>query len=168
VLGLVALAVSVADQVVKFEIVHSLKPGEQRPFLGEILSLHYVANSGAAFSLGTGFTWIFAIVATLVVVFIIVFAHRIRSFAWASVFGLLLGGTAGNLADRFFREPGFGIGHVIDFLQLWGFPAIFNIADAAIVSSMAIFIVLSIRGIALDGKRTTRGDRSDSVDELES
>jgi signal peptidase II len=67
---------------------------------------------------------------------------------------MLLGGTAGNLTDRLFREPGFGVGHVIDFLQVWGFPAIFNVADSFIVASMGLFIILSLRGIRMDGRRT--------------
>jgi signal peptidase II len=69
------------------------------------------------------------------------------------LFGMLLGGTTGNLTDRLFREPSFGQGHVIDFLQVWGFPAIFNFADSFIVASMGLFIILTVRGIGLDGKR---------------
>ncbi|HUG49826.1 MAG TPA: signal peptidase II, partial [Terrimesophilobacter sp.] len=55
-----------------------------------------------------------------------------------------------------FREPSFGQGHVIDFLQVWGFPAIFNFADSFIVASMGLFIILTVRGIGLDGKRVAR------------
>jgi signal peptidase II len=39
-------------------------------------------------------------------------------------------------------------------VQVWGFPAIFNVADAAIVISMAVFLLLSLRGVGLDGTRT--------------
>ena len=50
------------------------------------------------------------------------------------MFGLLLGGVLGNLTDRLFREPGFGVGHVVDFIYTpWMMPAIFNVADIAIV-----------------------------------
>jgi signal peptidase II len=124
------------------------------PVLGDLLQFRYVLNPGAAFSLGIGFTWIFSIVATAVVIFILLFARRLRSFAWATMFGLLLGGTLGNLTDRLFREPSFGQGHVIDFIQVWGFPAIFNVADIAIVSSMGLFILLTVRGIQLDGTKS--------------
>ena len=121
--------------------------------LGEVLQLHYVTNSGAAFSLATGFTWILSVVAVGVVVVIVWFARRIRSFGWATVFGLVLGGAVGNLTDRLFREPGFGTGHVVDFIQVCGFPAIFNIADSGIVAAMGLFIILSLRGVGLDGSR---------------
>jgi len=148
--------VYLADQGAKALVLTNLEVNETVPFIGELLQLHLVKNAGAAFSLGSGSTWIFAIIASLVVVALIVFARRIRSLGWASVFGLLLGGTLGNLNDRLFREPGFGVGHVVDFLQLWGFPAIFNVADVGITSAMALFIILTLRGINLDGSRVKR------------
>ncbi|WP_218624708.1 signal peptidase II [Glaciihabitans sp. dw_435] len=154
VLAIVALAVYVIDQGSKYLIIQNLTEGQQVPFVGELLQLHFVKNSGAAFSLGTGMTWIFSIAASAVAVFIVIFARRIRSAGWAILFGLLFGGTIGNLTDRLFREPSFGQGHVIDFLQVAGFPAIFNIADSAIVASMGLFIILTLRGVGLDGRRT--------------
>jgi len=156
VLGLVAVLIYIADRVTKIVVVNNLVLGESVPFIGDLLRLRYVENPGAAFSLGSGTTWVFAIIATAVAVFIVVFARRIRSTAWAVVFGLLLGGTLGNLTDRLTREPGFGRGYVVDFFELWGFPAIFNIADVAIVSSMVVFIILTIRGVGLDGKKHVR------------
>jgi signal peptidase II len=160
----VALAVYALDQLSKFLVVESLTPGEAVPVLGELLQFRFVRNSGAAFSLGAGYTWIFSIVAAAVTVFIVLFASRIRSLAWATVFGLLLGGTVGNLTDRLFREPGFGTGHVIDFLQLYAFPAIFNVADIAVVSSMGLFILLTLRGVGLDGTRHHAGtERADEA-----
>lgn len=153
---LVALGVYALDQLTKFLIVAGLEEGEQVPILGPVLQLHFVKNSGAAFSLASGSTWIFSIVATVVTVFIVWYARRIHSVAWAILFGMLLGGTAGNLTDRLFREPSFGLGHVIDFIQVWGFPAIFNIADSFIVASMGLFVILSLRGVRLDGVRVVR------------
>jgi signal peptidase II len=85
--------------------------------------------------------------------FVIWYAPRIRSTAWAVLFGLLLGGLLGNLTDRLFRAPGFGVGHVVDFLQIPLLPAIFNLADVAIVSSMGLFLILTLRGVGLDGSR---------------
>ncbi|CAN5423738.1 signal peptidase II [soil metagenome] len=153
-LGVVALAVYGLDQGAKFLITQNLKYDEVVPVLGQFLQLHYRANSGAAFSLATGFTWILSIVAAGVVVFILIFAPRIRSLGWSIMFGLLLGGAVGNLTDRLFRPPGFGIGHVVDFVQFSIFPAIFNVADSAIVCAMGVFIILTLRGVGLDGSRT--------------
>ena len=152
----VAVFVYAVDRVSKYFITQNLEIGQTVDFVGKVLQLHYVENSGAAFSLGSGTTWLFAIIAAVVAVFIVIFARRIRSRAWAILFGLLLGGTLGNLTDRLTRGESFGNGHVVDFLQLIYFPAIFNIADTAIVSAMALFIILTIRGVGLDGKRAKR------------
>lgn len=164
-LAVVALLVVCTDQFAKWLVVSNLTPGERNPVLGELLQFVFVKNSGAAFSLASGSTWIFSIAASAVTVFIILFAHRIRSLAWAILFGMLLGGTLGNLIDRLLREPSFGLGHVVDFIQVWGFPAIFNVADIFIVSSMGLFIILSVRGVRLDGTRDAAGDR-DAVPEV--
>jgi signal peptidase II len=156
VLALVALGVYALDQTAKYLIVTHLTEGQQVNVIGTILQFHFVKNSGAAFSLGTGMTWLFSIVAAAVAVFIVIYARRIRSFAWSILFGLLLGGTLGNLSDRLLRPPHFGEGHVVDFIQVIGFPAIFNIADSAIVISMGLFILLTILGVRLDGRRARR------------
>lgn len=155
VLGLAA-GILALDQFAKSLVVEHLPEGVSVPFLGELVQFHFVRNPGAAFSLGIGATWIFAIIALTVAVVIVVFARRIRSLAWATVFGLLLGGTIGNLADRLFREPSFGQGHVIDFIQLWGFPAIFNVADIAITFSVVLLIILTLIGLGIDGVRSRR------------
>lgn len=157
--GVVAVLVYLADQGAKMLALANLELNQTVPFIGELLQLHLVKNAGAAFSLGSGTTWIFAIIASVVAVGLIVFARRIRSLGWATVFGLLLGGTLGNLSDRLFREPGFGVGHVIDFFQLYAFPAIFNVADIGITSAMVLFVLLTIRGVNLDGTRAKRSPK---------
>lgn len=142
------------DQLTKLLVVENLPPLESVPVFGQVLQFFFVKNSGAAFSIASGSTWVFSIAASAVTIFIVIFARRIRSTGWAILFGMLLGGTAGNLTDRLFREPGFGVGHVVDFIQVIGFPAVFNVADSFIVASMGLFIILTIRGVALDGTRS--------------
>ncbi|MTH68300.1 signal peptidase II [Agromyces bracchium] len=161
----VAITVYAVDQVSKYFVVTTLAEGETVQVLGDLLHWQFVRNPGAAFSFASGMTWVFTILAAGVITFIIWFARRIRSIAWALVFGLLLGGVLGNLTDRLFREPGFGIGHVIDFISTpWMLPAIYNVADIAIVSSMILFMILTIRGIGLDGSRPVRdGDGADAA-----
>jgi len=154
-LGVVAIGILGVDQFAKYLIVTNLEFGQRLPVLGEVLQFTFVRNSGAAFSLASGFTWIFSIVALGVVAAIIVLARRIASTAWAWMLGLLLGGALGNLSDRLFREPSFGQGHVIDFIQVWGFPAIFNIADIAICTAMGLFLLLTLRGVHLDGSKAS-------------
>jgi len=161
-----ALAAYGLDQLSKFLVVSNLTEGEVVPVLGSLLQWQFVRNPGAAFSLASGMTWIFTILAAGVITFIVWFARRIRSIAWAIVFGLLLGGVLGNLTDRLLREPSFGLGHVIDFISTpWLIPAIYNIADIAILSSMALFMLLTIRGVGLDGSRDSK--RADSAADVE-
>ncbi|WP_413320556.1 signal peptidase II [Agrococcus sp. 1P02AA] len=154
VLGTAALA-WVADFLTKEWVVATMAEGEQREVLGEVLQWHFVRNPGAAFSFAAGSTWIFTILAAAVVIFIATQVRRIRSILWAVAFGGVLGGTLGNLTDRLTREPGFFVGHVIDFIQVWGFPAIFNIADIFIVGSMIGVVLLVLLNIGLDGLRHT-------------
>ncbi|TPX04134.1 signal peptidase II [Schumannella luteola] len=151
------------DQLTKALIVQNLVEGSIQPLLGDLVQLHFVRNPGAAFSLATGMTWIFSIAAVAVVGFVVWYSRRIRSLLWAVVFGLVLAGALGNLTDRLFREPGFARGHVVDFIQVWGFPAIFNVADVGITVGMALFVILVLRGVGLDGSRRAPEPRADSA-----
>jgi signal peptidase II len=154
VLALVAGGGLASDQISKALVVNLMTEGDTVRVLGDVLQWHFIRNPGAAFSFATGLTWVFTLLAAGVVVFIGWFARRIRSLAWATVFGLLLGGVLGNLLDRLFRSPGFGLGHVVDFISTpWLIPAIYNVADACIVVSMVLFMLLTLRGIGLDGRR---------------
>jgi signal peptidase II len=71
--------------------------------------------------------------------------------------GLLLGGATGNLLDRLFRAPGPGRGAVVDFIDFRVWP-VFNLADSAIVCGGLLAVLLTMRGIELDGSRKTNED----------
>jgi signal peptidase II len=159
-LAFAAVVVVAADQVVKAVVVANLPYGQVVPVLGRALQFLYVRNPGAAFSFAVNMTWVFSVVSAAVVVAIIVFARRIRSMWWAIVLGMLLGGALGNLLDRLFREPGFGRGHVVDFISTpWMMPAIYNVADSFICVSMVVFVLLVVLGVNLDGTRTVSEKR---------
>jgi signal peptidase II len=90
-------------------------------------------------------------------------AGRMRSVGWAIALGLVLGGALGNLADRIFRAPGVGRGHVVDWISVFGpngkhWP-IFNLADSAIVCGAVLAAVLALSGVDIDarGGRVRRG-----------
>lgn len=161
-LAVIAAVVYFADQLSKLWVMSSLPEGVSQPVLGDFLQFYFVRNPGAAFSLSSGTTWVFSILAAVVTVVIIVFSRKIRSIAWAVVFGLLLGGTLGNLTDRLTKVNGqgvveFGNGLVIDFIFTpWMMPAIYNVADIAIVSSMCLLVLLTLMGIHIDGTREVK------------
>jgi len=155
VLGAFLLAVAVLglDQLTKWWALNELTIGApQRQVIGDFLTLRLVLNPGAAFGIGYGYTWVLTIIVVAVCTVIIAVMSRIRSRAWAVTLGMLLGGAVGNLADRLFREPGFGHGHVVDFI---GYHNWFtgNVADIAIVAAAVMLALLSILGIGLDGTR---------------
>jgi len=160
-LAFVAVVAYGLDQGTKLLVTRTLVEGGSVDVVGEFFQLHFVKNPGAAFSFASGSTWIFSIAAAGVAVAILVVARRIRSLAWSIMLGMLLGGTLGNLTDRLLREPSFGQGHVVDFIYFPSLlPAIFNVADVFIVSSMGLLLLLTLLGIGLDGTRTPSAGKS--------
>ena len=119
---------------------------DPQPVIGTFLQFTLLKNSGAAFSFASGFTLIFSLLAVAVVATIIRFAGRITSRGWLTCAGLLLGGVLGNLTDRAFREPGFFLGHVIDWIQIPNWP-VFNIADIAISTAALLAFIQTMRNV---------------------
>ena len=158
VIAILAVVVLAVDQFTKHLALQNLPYQQIVPIWGDVLQFYLTRNSGAAFSLGEGVTWVFTIVlaiAALLIVFLA--ATRVRGRWWAIVLGLLLGGILGNLTDRLLREPGFAIGHVIDFIYTpWMMPAIYNVADMFIVTMMICVALLVLLGVRLDGTREPR------------
>src|SRR5699024_1090851 len=145
----------IADLWSKEAVLANMTEGQRIPVIEPILSWHFIRNPGAAFSIGTEHTWIFTIIQAaglLIVLYLIVF--RARTLPWLITLGCLCGGIAGNLTDRLFLEPAFGIGHVIDFIAFPNF-AIFNIADSFIVVSIIVIVILVMMGKTLDGQPET-------------
>ena len=67
VLAGVAVVVLGLDQLSKVLVVDRLTPGEPVSVIDGWLQLRLLRNSGAAFSLGTGSTWVFTLIAVVVV-----------------------------------------------------------------------------------------------------
>ena len=102
----VAAAVLTLDVVSKVLVVANLGPYDRVRILGGAIYLQQARNSGAAFSLGTGFTVILSLVALAVVAVIVRTASRMRSIGWAVALGLILGGALGNVTDRIPHDAG--------------------------------------------------------------
>ena len=161
-----AVGIVLIDQVTKAWAVTYLRPriesGEGPIYIIDpLLRLTYVENTGAAWGMGAGYTWIFTIVAVVVGVVIVRFARTITSRAWALALGGLLGGLLGNLIDRITRPPGPGLGSVVDFIGLPNFP-VFNVADIAITCSAVAMIILAWRGIPLSESEPDGSSSDDS------
>jgi signal peptidase II len=150
----VAVVVLALDVLSKHLVVEHLEHRDPIRLLGGALLLNVSRNSGAAFSFAQGATVLFTAVAVAVIVVIVRTARRLGSTAWAVSLGLLLGGATGNLVDRIFRSPGPGRGAVVDFIDFRVWP-VFNLADSAIVVGGLLAVLLSMRGVELDGTRKT-------------
>lgn len=155
----VAGVVLALDVITKVLAVKLLTPGQPVSIIGDTVTWTLVRNSGAAFSMATGYTWVLTLVATGVVVGIFWMGRRLVSPWWAVGLGMILGGALGNLMDRFFRSPGPLRGHVVDFLSIGWWP-VFNVADPAVVGGAILLVVLSLFGFDFDtsGRRTSRPD----------
>jgi signal peptidase II len=164
VLAAVATVTLLLDALSKIIVVMVLEGHQPVKLLGGALYLVVYRNSGAAFSLATGLTWVLSLIALGVVVAIIRLAPRLRSTGWAFGLGLVLGGALGNLVDRLLRAPGPLRGHVVDFLSLlapdgsvW---PVFNLADSAIVCGGLVLVMLAATGRDFDGTRGVRASEA--------
>jgi signal peptidase II len=170
---LIALAAVIytADVITKTVALRTLEGKAPLVVIQDVLQFRVIFNSGAAFSIGTGMTFVFTLIAAAVVVAIVRTARKLGSRAWAVTLGLLLGGALGNLTDRLLRYPsGFGRstqlqGHVVDFIEVLPghFPIIdyfpvFNIADSAIVCGGILAVLLAWRNVQIDGSKEVPKD----------
>ncbi len=153
--GVAGILVLGLDQLTKTLALAHLTPGEPVNVIGSLLKFNLIRNSGAAFSLGAGYTPVISVIQIAVAIGVIYLSRKLGSAGWAVAFGLLFGGAVGNITDRIFRPPSPFHGHVIDFLQTphW---AIFNVADMAVTSAAILLVIQTLRGIRLDGTREQR------------
>ncbi len=149
-MALVAAGTLVVDQVSKLLVLQLLGIADEKVLIEGFFKFVHWTNKGAAWSLFNQMAgsnrWLalFAILALLVLFFS---RHHfdVHTRVGQVSLGLIFGGIAGNLIDRFAR------GHVIDFIYFYldrrgggeiGFPA-FNVADSAICTGVALLFLLS-------------------------
>lgn len=137
---IISIIVIVFDQLVKFLIRSNLSYHQSIPIINKVLHISYVRNTGMAFGMFPGINVVFQIIATLVVLFIIIFERRgkIKTPAERVFFGLILGGATGNLIDRYV------LGFITDFIDFRIFP-VFNVADSCIFVGAALLFILYFR-----------------------
>ncbi|MCP2304355.1 signal peptidase II [Actinokineospora globicatena] len=160
ILVVAALLVYAADLVTKIIVTASLAGEAPIRLLGGAVYLQLVRNPGAAFSMATGMTWLFTLIAAGVVVAIIWILPKLRSTGWALGLGLVLAGAMGNLTDRIFRAPAVFQGHVVDFVSVFApdgdFFPVFNVADAGISVGGVLIVVMALLGRDYDGTITRK------------
>ncbi len=133
-LAVVALAAVAADQLTKHVVASQVALGDEIKVLGPF-TIHHVQNSGIAFGLFASATAVVIALTLIAVAWMIGYFARsgARHPLLPVAVGLLLGGSASNLADRI------RLGHVTYFLDFRYWPA-FNLADSFIVIGVAILL----------------------------
>ena len=141
----VAAGAVLIDQGSKALALAQLSEDDRIPLLGDWLGLQLAFNPGTVMSLGSDSTWLLTVIATAASIALLIAAARAPSAGWAVAIGLVWGGAVGNLLDRLFAPPGFGRGHVTDFLA-YGNLFIGNLADVILGFGVALGVLLYLRG----------------------
>lgn len=151
----IASAVVAVDQLTKQLALRYLPGAGSVPIVGDLLRFRLAFNDGAAFSIGSGYTWVLTIFATAAVLALLWYGPRAKTRTWVVISGMILGGASGNLIDRLIREPSFANGRVVDFIQIpFNFP-IFNIADISLTIGVALLLMRTLLGDEFGGGRAS-------------
>ncbi len=124
--------------------------GESIQVLGDFFKIHYIENTGAAFSMFQDRTIFLIVLPIIVVIIAAVFFCRFykkEHFTLLLSLSLIISGGIGNLIDRILYSS------VTDMLSFSIFPPIFNIADVAVCTGCG-FMILYI--IVFDGKQNEK------------
>jgi signal peptidase II len=146
-----AAAVALADQASKAWALHHASPARHVVWT---LWFDLTFNRGAAFGLGTGVTPLIEAGVFVIVAGLIVAGRRATwgdSWVVSLALGLILGGAAGNIGDRFFRHISGHPGSVVDFIAAarvgqhdWW--PVFNVADSSIVVGVVVIVATYVFG----------------------
>ena len=132
-------AVLVADQVTKYLTFTQIPLHGFVEFIPNVLSLTYVQNDGAAFSIFAGKQWLFALIFVVLTVLLVVEYCKkslpFTRFEWWCIVAVYAGGL-GNMIDRV------RFGYVVDMIktEFMNFP-VFNVADCFITCGCIALIV---------------------------
>lgn len=151
-LGIVGVAVAavVVDQLTKWWAVGALEDPPRTIDLFWTLRFRLLYNRGTAFSLTDDTGPIVSVIAVVVVALLLRSGRSQRSKLVVAGYGLVVGGTVGNLVDRLFREgDGLFGGGVVDFLDLQWFP-VFNLADAELTIGIGLLLIAGFFTDAFD------------------
>lgn len=138
---LTAVLLTALDQITKLWAVKKLRPVGEIPLIEGVFNLRYVENTGAAFSMLQGKTFLLTVIPIIACVFMsyIIFAKKINSRLGEWGVALIFSGALGNLIDRVFR------GAVVDMFdfELINFP-VFNVADICVTIGALLFFIYAI------------------------
>jgi signal peptidase II len=151
ILWLVAAVVFVLDRWTKSLIGTHFFPGESAIVVPHVLWWTYVQNTHGAFGLfGSQPALLIGLALVVLVLFAYAFRDAVRSSLLVRIaFGAIVGGAAGNIADRLQHQY---VVDFIDFKTIW--PNVFNVADSCITVGVIVLILASLR---IERKRPPAG-----------
>ena len=130
------------DQVVKWYVVKVIPLGGMRSFIPKVVSLTYLKNSGAAFSMLENQQWFFTIITLIAMGAAFVYLYRhIKGSIWLLLgLTLIISGGIGNFIDRL--RQGFVVDMFhLDFMNF----AIFNVADIYLTIGVGLLLIYLLR-----------------------
>ncbi|WP_211747973.1 signal peptidase II [Paenibacillus sp. Marseille-Q4541] len=131
-----AFLIILLDQLSKWWVRHHMAISEVIPIGGLIHEFRHYENSGMAFSLFQGYARLFGVVALIFISLVLYYRYKgeIHGRVMNVGAGLLVGGAAGNMIDRFWH------GTVTDFIVFSDGGGILNLADIALNLGVLLFI----------------------------
>ena len=130
------------DQAVKGYVVKEIPLGGMRRFIPKVVSLTYLKNSGAAFSMLENQQWFFTIITLIAMGAAFVYLYRhIKGSIWLLLgLTLIISGGIGNFIDRL--RQGFVVDMFhLDFMNF----AIFNVADIYLTIGVGLLLIYILR-----------------------
>lgn len=130
------------DQAVKGYVVKEIPLGGMRRFIPKVVSLTYLKNSGAAFSMLENQQWFFTIITLIAMGAAFVYLYRhIKGSIWLWLgLTLIISGGIGNFIDRL--RQGFVVDMFhLDFMNF----AIFNVADIYLTIGVGLLLIYLLR-----------------------
>ena len=139
--GIIA-ALIVIDQLVKAYVVQNIAIGEIKSWIPNLVSLTYLQNRGAAFSMLQDQQWFFAVITLVVMAGAIWYLHKHIEDSFWIVFGLVLiiAGGLGNFIDRISQGFVVDMFH-LDFINF----AIFNVADSYLTVGVVVLLIAMLK-----------------------
>ena len=136
------LLLIILDQAVKGYVVKEIPLGGMRRFIPKVVSLTYLKNSGAAFSMLENQQWFFTIITLTAMGAAFVYLYRhIKGSLWLLLgLTLIISGGIGNFIDRV--RQGFVVDMFhLDFMNF----AIFNVADIYLTVGVGLLLIYILR-----------------------
>ena len=130
------------DQAVKGYVVKEIPLGGMRRFIPKVVSLTYLKNTGAAFSMLENQQWFFTIITLIAMGAAFVYLYRhIKGSIWLLLgLTLIISGGIGNFIDRL--RQGFVVDMFhLDFMNF----AIFNVADIYLTIGVGLLLIYLLR-----------------------